>query len=187
LGEARLKRIPENLYLSHVCLMAISVVGLDATSFTSAILDGVNTVIATHGLLGVCALLNSRFGVRGVLVPTGLGIFFPEIAVCYLVCVLSLVGFPGTLGFIEEEVLLGQAVGHNNPLAAVIAIALTLNGFSSFRLFARVFMGQPLLGQDAETKLAPRERLIIYAIVALIVVNGLTPSFVVGHLCQVAH
>lgn len=186
-GESRLKRIPGNLYLSHVCLMAISVVGLDATSFTSAILDGVNTIIATLGLLGVCALLNGRFGVRGVLVPTGLGSFFPEIAVCYLVCVLSLVGFPGTLGFIEEEVLLGQAVGHHNLLAAVIAIALTLNGFSSFRLFARVFMGQPVLGQDGETKLLPRERLIIYAIVAVIIVNGLAPSFIVDSLSHMEH
>lgn len=181
-GESRLKRIPGNLYLSHVCLMAISVVGLDATSFTSAVLDGVNTVVATLGLLGVCALLHSRFGVRGVLVPTGLGSFFPEIAVCYLICVLSLVGFPGTLGFIEEEVLLGQAVGHHNLLAAVIAIALTLNGFSSFRLFARVFMGQPALGHDGETKLLPRERLIIYAILAVIIVNGLAPSYIVASL-----
>ena len=186
-GESRLKRIPGNLYLSHVCLMAISVVGLDATSFTSAILDGVNTVVATLGLLGVCALLNSRFGVRGVLVPTGLGSFFPEIAVCYLVCVLSLVGFPGTLGFIEEEVLLGQAVGHHNLLAAVIAIALTLNGFSSFRLFARVFMGQPVLGNDTETKLLPRERLIIYMIVSVIIVNGLAPSFIVDSLSHMGH
>ena len=181
-GESRLKRIPGNLYLSHVCLMAISVVGLDVTSFTSAVLDGVNTLVATLGLLGLCAMLTSRFGVRGVLVPTGLGSFFPEIAVCYLVCVLSLVSFPGTLGFIEEEVLLGQAVGHQNMLVAVIAIALTLNGFSSFRLFARVFMGQPVLGQDGETKLLVRERLIIYAILAVIIVNGLAPSFIVDSL-----
>lgn len=181
-GESRLKRIPGNLYLNHVCLMAITVVGLDATSYTAAILDGVNTMVATLGLIGVCALLTSRFGVRGVISPTGLGSFFPEIAVCYLICVLSLVSFPGTLGFIEEEVLLGQAVGHQNLLVAAIAIALTLNGFSSFRLFARVFMGQPALGQDTETGLLGRERLIIYSILAVILVNGLAPSYIVDTL-----
>ena len=181
-GESRLKRIPGNLYLNHVCLMAITVVGLDATSYTAAILDGVNTVVATLGLMGLCALLTSRFGVRGVISPTGLGSFFPEIAVCYLICVLSLVSFPGTLGFIEEEVLLGQAVGHQNFLVAVIAIALTLNGFSSFRLFARVFMGQPALGQDTETGLLARERIIIYAILAVIIINGLAPSYLVDTL-----
>jgi NADH-quinone oxidoreductase subunit M len=181
-GESRLKRIPGNLYLNHVCLMAITVVGLDTTSYTAAILDGVNTMVATLGLIGLCAMLTSRFGVRGVISPTGLGSFYPEIAVCYLICVLSLVSFPGTLGFIEEEVLLGQAVGHQNLLVAAIAIALTLNGFSSFRLFARVFMGQPGLGQDTETGLLGRERLIIYSIVAVIVINGLAPSYIVDTL-----
>ena len=62
-GESRLKRIPGNLYLSHVCLMAIGVVGFDATSFTSAILGGVNTGVTTFGLLGGCALMSSFFGV----------------------------------------------------------------------------------------------------------------------------
>lgn len=185
-GEQRLKRIPGYLYLSHVCLMAISAVGLGETGATSSMLDGINTLVATLGLMGVCALLTSRFGVRGVLVPTGLGSFFPEIAVCYLICVLSLVGFPGTLGFIEEEVLLGQGVGHHNFLVAVIAVAFTLNGFSSFRLFARVFLGQPVMGQDTETSLLLRERLIIYLILGLIIFNGLAPSYIVDSLTEIS-
>ena len=185
-GEQRLKRIPGYLYLSHVCLMAISAVGLGETGTTSSMLDGVNTLVATLGLMGVCALLTSRFGVRGVLVPTGLGSFFPEIAVCYLICVLSLVGFPGTLGFIEEEVLLGQGIGHHNFLVAVIAVAFTLNGFSSFRLFARIFLGQPVLGQDTETGLLMRERLIIYLILAAIIFNGLAPSYIVDSLTAIS-
>lgn len=146
------------------------------------ILDGVNTMVATLGLIGVSALLMSRFGVRGVISPTGLGSFFPEIAVCYLTCVLSLVSFPGTLGFIEEEVLLGQAVGHHNLVVAAIAVALTLNGFSSFRVFALVFMGQPALGQDTETGLLGREREITYSIVAVILIKGLAPSYIVDSL-----
>ena len=44
--------------------MAIGVVGFDATSFTSAILGGVNTGVTTFGLLGGCALMSSFFGVR---------------------------------------------------------------------------------------------------------------------------
>lgn len=185
-GEQRLKRIPGYLYLSHVCLMAISAVGLGETGTTSSMLDGINTLVATLGLMGVCALLTSRFGVRGVLVPTGLGSFFPEIAVCYLICVLSLVGFPGTLGFIEEEVLLGQGIGQHNFLVAVIAVAFTLNGFSSFRLFARVFLGQPVLGQDTEAALLLRERTIIYLIVAAIILNGLAPSYIVDIISAIS-
>ena len=142
-------------------------------------LDAVNVLLATLGLLGVCAVLTSRFGARGVKTPTGLGAFFPELAVCYLICVLSLVGFPGTLGFIEEEVMMGEGVGHHNVLVSLFAVTLTLNGFSSFRLFARVFYGQPLFGRGPETALLTRERCVIYCIIFLIVLNGLAPSYVV--------
>ena len=135
-------------------------------------IDAVNVLLATLGLLGVCAVLTSRFGARGVKTPTGLGAFFPELAVCYLICVLSLVGFPGTLGFIEEEVMMGEGVGHHNVLVSLFAVTLTLNGFSSFRLFARVFYGQPLFGRGPETALLTRERCVIYCIIFLIVLNG---------------
>jgi NADH-quinone oxidoreductase subunit M len=185
-GERRLKRIPGYLYISHVCLMAVCVTGLGHLGTTVSLLDGVNVAIAVLGLMGVCSLLTSRFGVRGVLTPTGLGQLFPELAVCYLICVLSLVGFPGTLGFIEEEVMLGQGVEHHRGLVGIIAIALTLNGFSSFRLFARIFYGQPFEGRDAETRLTLRERAVILVVLAALVVNGLAPSLLVDTLTDLA-
>lgn len=181
-GERRLKRIPGYLYLSHISLMSLSAIGFGHMGVTVSLLDGVNVLIAILGLMGVCALLTSRFGVRGVLAPSGLGALFPELAVCYLVCVLSLVGFPGTLGFINEEVMLGQGLEHQGLLVALIAIALTLNGFSSFRLFARIFYGQPFQGRDPETAILTRERIVIFLILALIILNGLAPSFLVRAL-----
>jgi NADH-quinone oxidoreductase subunit M len=185
-GERRLKRIPGYLYISHVCLMAVCVTGLGHLGTTVSLLDGVNVAIAVLGLMGVCSLLTSRFGVRGVLSPTGLGHLFPELAVCYLICVLSLVGFPGTLGFIEEEVMLGQGVEHHHGMVGIIAIALTLNGFSSFRLFARIFYGQPFEGRDVETRLTLRERSVILVVLAALVVNGLAPSLLVDTLTDLA-
>ncbi len=72
-------------------------------------------------------------------------------------------------------------------LVAAIAIALTLNGFSSFRLFARVFMGQPVLGHYSQMKLPIRERLSIYSVIAVIILNGLAPSFIVDSLSHIGH
>lgn len=155
-GERRLKRIPGYLYLSHVSLMALSADDFGPLGITTSLLNGVNVLIAILGLLGVCALLTARFGVRGVMTPSGLGSRFPELAVCYLVCVLSLVGFPGTLGFIQEEIMLGEGLEHHALLIGVIAGALTLNGFSGFRLFARIFYGQPFEGRDIEIGLSLR-------------------------------
>lgn len=185
-SEQRLKRIPGYLYLSHVSLMALSASGFGPTGMTIAMLDGVNVVLAVLGLLGVCSLLTSRFGVRGVLAPSGLGSLFPELAVCYLVCVLSLVGFPGTLGFIEEEVTLRQGLEHHPFLVGIVALALTLNGFSGFRLFACIFYGQPFEGRDPETAISLRERGVIFLILALIVLNGIAPDLLMRTLVDFA-
>ncbi len=185
-AETRLKRIPGYLYLSHISLMALSASGFEEMGMTASMLDGVNVLVAVLGLLGVCALLTSRFGVRGVLAPSGLGALFPELGVCYLVCVLSLVGFPGTLGFIEEEVTIGQGLEHHAFLVGVVAVALTLNGFSGFRLFARIFYGQPVEGRDPETSLSFRERAVIFLILALIVLNGVAPKFLLRALSDFA-
>jgi NADH-quinone oxidoreductase subunit M len=181
-SEQRLKRIPACLYLSHVSLMALGALGLGHLGIAASMLDGINVLIAVLGLMAVCALLTSRFGIRGVWAPTGLGVMFPELAVCYLVCVLSLVGFPGTLGFIEEELLLGHGIDRHKFLVSAIAVALTLNGFTSFRLFARVFYGQPFSSRDPASALLLRERLMMLVIVALIVVNGVAPAFLVRTL-----
>lgn len=181
-GERRLKRIPGYLYLSHVSLMALCADDFGPLGITTSLLNGVNVLIAILGLLGVCALLTARFGVRGVMTPSGLGSRFPELAVCYLVCVLSLVGFPGTLGFIQEEIMLGEGLEHHALLIGVIAVALTLNGFSGFRLFARIFYGQPFEGRDTEIGLSLRERGVLLLILALIIANGIAPSFLVNTL-----
>lgn len=114
--------------------------------------------------------------------PSGLGSRFPDLAVCYLVCVLSLVGFPGTLGFIQEEIMLGEGLEHHAVLIGVIAVALTLNGFSGFRLFARIFYGQPVEGRDTEIGLSLRERAVLLLILVLIVANGIAPSLLINTL-----
>lgn len=186
-GERRLKRIPGYLYLSHISLMALSADDFGPLGITTSLLNGVNVLIAILGLLGVCALLTARFGVRGVLTPSGLGSRFPELAVCYLVCVLSLVGFPGTLGFIQEEIMLGEGLEHHAILIGVIALALTLNGFSGFRLFARIFYGQPFEGRDTEIGLSLRERAVLLLILVLIVANGLAPSMLINTLTSLGH
>ena len=82
--------------------------------------------------------------------------------------------------------MLGQGVEHQKALVVAIAIALTSNGFSSFRLFARVFYGQPFSGHDPETRLRLRERGMIYLILGAIILNGIAPSFLVRTLTSLS-
>lgn len=186
-GEDRLKRIPGHLYLSHISLMALSAIGLGREGVTASMLDSVNVMVASAGLLAVCSLLTTRLGIEGILRPRGLAASFPELGVCYLICALSLVGFPGTIGFTEEEVMLGQGVEQHIVLVVIIALGLTLNGFSAFRLFARLFYGQGSAVNDKGLALLPRERAAIIALLGIIIINGMAPSFLVELYKSFAH
>lgn len=177
-GETKLKRIPGYLYLSHISLMLIGITSLGADGQIASVLDSVNLLISFSGLITVCALLTARFGVKGVLSPQGLVSNFPELGVCYLLCALSLVGFPGTLGFIEEELIIEAGLSQHYVIIGFITVALTLNGFSCFRLFARIFYGYKSDAVDKDMSLSTREKFAICSILIALIVNGLMPNVI---------
>ena len=175
-GESRLKRIPAYLYLSHISLMILGINTLGEGGHTASLLDSANLIISCCGLISVCALLNGRLGVKGILYPTGLGAHFPELGICFLVCALSLVGFPGTIGFIEEEFLLDSGIDSHIIIVFLITLSLTLNGFSCFRLFARIFYGSRPNVIDEEIGLTFREKSVLWALMVFLLVNGFAPK-----------
>jgi NADH:ubiquinone oxidoreductase subunit 5 (subunit L)/multisubunit Na+/H+ antiporter MnhA subunit len=86
------------------------------------------------------------------------------------------------LGHLGIAASMLDGIDRHKFLVSAIAVALTLNGFTSFRLFAKVFYGQPFSSRDPASALLLRERLMMLVIVALIVVNGVAPAFLVRTL-----
>ncbi len=181
-GENRLKRMPAYLYLSHISLMMLSIHGLGENGHLASLVDSMNLMIAITGLVAVSALLSGRFGVTGILYPTGLSGAFPELAVCYLICALSLVGFPGTLGFIEEEVMLESGIEQHLLLIGIVTASLTLNGFTCFRLFAKIFYGPRLENLDQSFSLLFREKVVLWGLILILIINGFAPEMLLKFL-----
>lgn len=175
-GESRLKRIVGYLIMSHVSLMVLALASGEHDGLIGARIDGVNVFLAASGLLMSMSFLTSRFGVRGVTTPSGIAGVYPEIGICVLVCTLSLVGFPGTVGFVSEELFFKGSIEYQIGLLPVLVFSLALNGYSTFRLFARVFFGSASFIVTPELALRPRERFALLALVALLLVNGLAPN-----------
>ena len=175
-GEKRLKRIPAYLYLSHISLTILSLGKLGDVGEIISYLDSSNLIISSCGLIGVTAVLSARLGIKGILYSTGLAASFPELGVCFLICALSLVSFPGTLGFIEEEFILEAGMEHNLIIIMCFAFSITLNGFSCFRLFARIFYGPKSEDVDPELTLNLREKITYWLIVFILITNGLAPN-----------
>jgi NADH-quinone oxidoreductase subunit M len=172
-GELRLKRISAYVYLTHASVTAI-VLSFASGSALPLEMQEANFLLGTSGLWITASLLASRLGVEGVRSANGLNSLFPGVGVCYLAATLSLVGFPGTLGFFSEELLLGE-LSHNIPVLILVLTALGLNGYSCFRLFGRVFGGVNNDVPAGSLDLLLRERFALAGVVLLLIVVGCIP------------
>lgn len=116
--------------------MVLALASGEHDGLIGARVDGVNVLLAAAGLVMSLSILTSRFGLSGVTTPSGLAGAFPEVGVCVLMCTLSLVGFPGTVGFISEELFFKGSIEFRAGILPVVVLSIALNGYSCFRLFA---------------------------------------------------
>lgn len=136
-----------------------------ATTAIAIVLHGVEQRLETTGLDGAF---------QGLAGP------FPRLATFFIVCGVALVGMPGTLGFIADELLLHGALESHPRLGLVMPMAAALNAVHLYRLFSRLFLGSkgPNLPSVPDARLG--ERLALTAALALLIVGGLMPARAVG-------
>jgi NADH:ubiquinone oxidoreductase subunit 4 (subunit M) len=106
--------------------------------------------------------------------------------VFFLVSGLALVGLPGTLGYLAEDLLFHGALESAPVIGLALHMATALNAIHLFRLFSRLFLGR--LG--SEIAVVPdalaRERLPLTCCILFLVVAGLIPGPILRHREPVA-
>ena len=99
----------------------------------------------------------------------------PVLATSFLILGLTCVGFPGTLGFVSQEMLL-HGTTHVYPLLGILAaVTTTLNGITIMRLYLCMFCGKRVPFTISQS-LRRRERVAMLLLVALLVGFGLLPQ-----------
>jgi NADH:ubiquinone oxidoreductase subunit 4 (subunit M) len=182
-GERRMSQIVSALYLFHVPLLILAVKSSGGGDLWNVVFDFANITVAMSGLLVILGMLRDRLGAENLDRASGLGIAYPFLGISFLVCVLSLVGFPGTLGFISSEVMLHHFAESTWPVAICFIITLALNGYSSFRIFGESFYGDPAQSFRKIFQPLRREKLALALILLFLFASGLGPNLFVrqGH------
>jgi formate hydrogenlyase subunit 3/multisubunit Na+/H+ antiporter MnhD subunit len=175
-GERRLSQIVSSLYLFHVPLLILAVKISGKESMPDFVLDFANIIVAISGLLVILGMLRDRLGAENLDRSSGLGISYPFFGISFLVCVLSLVGFPGTLGFISSEVMLHHFAESTWPVAICFIITLALNGYSSFRIFGESFYGDPAKSYRKVFQPLGREKMAIVMVLVFLLASGVSPQ-----------
>jgi NADH-quinone oxidoreductase subunit M len=161
------------LFLSQSALV---MAGLDCTSsqaLTGALVLWLSSSISFAGI-GRCVLvLEARRGELDLDRHHGAHERKPLLAGAFLLLGLSCSGFPGTLGFVGEELLLGGAVSAFPWLGFLVVASSALTGIAVLRMYFALFTGR---SRQAPLALKPSESFGFVAIVAVLILTGLAPA-----------
>ncbi|MFN0169821.1 MAG: proton-conducting transporter membrane subunit [Bryobacteraceae bacterium] len=146
-----------------------------------ALMQWIVLAVSSTVLIAVYRSLEVRidrpFGGSGFM---GLASSMPRLAVFFAVAGLTMVGLPGTLGFAGEDLLLHGVLAGYSWWGAALPLAIALNAYHVFRLFARLFLGKDEVTRYTAADALPRERWALSACLAFLVWGGLVPKQVVS-------
>jgi NADH-quinone oxidoreductase subunit M len=168
---------------------ALVMAGLDCTS-ASALAGGLlvwlSAGLAFAGLARAILVLEARRGRLDLTVYHGGYERMPVLAISFLAMGLACTGFPGTFGFIGQELLVNGAVDAFPVMGFAIVIASALTGLAVLRMYFSLFCGRAdtPTHSDLRLGLTPREAWTFVALVLVLVGFGLLPRALVDSRFQ---
>lgn len=163
------------IFLSHSALVLVGLETLTPIGLTGALCGWLSVGPALTGFGLTLRALEARH--RRLLLTTYHGLYdhTPALAICFLLTGLASIGFPGTLGFLANELLVNGAVTAFPGIGLVVVFAAALNGIAMVRVYFLLFAGTRHVS-TVPLRIARRERLAVLTLAALIVGGGLFPQ-----------
>lgn len=177
LVQSSARRACGYLFMSQSALV---MAGLDCTS-VSALAGGLLVWLAAGlafaGLARCVLVLEARRGRLDLTTYHGGYDRMPVLAVSFLAMGLACTGFPGTLGFVGQELLVDGAVDAFPVMGFAVVIASALTGLAVLRMYFSLFCGRSdaLAHSGLRLGLTRREAWTFVALVIALVGFGLAP------------
>jgi NADH-quinone oxidoreductase subunit M len=154
--------------------------GLDCTSVTAlagGLLVWLSAGLGFAGLARCVLVLEARRGRLDLTTYHGGFERMPVLAISFLAMGLACTGFPGTLGFVGQELLVDGAVDVFPFMGFAVVIASALAGLAVVRMYFSLFCGRSevLAHPSLRLGLRPREAWTFVALVTALVGLGLAP------------
>ena len=186
LGNNSLRGVFASLMMGQTSLVFA---GLQCTSqggLSGGLAVWISGGLSLAGLGGCIWAMEARRGRIGLDRFHGGYLSAPVLAGSYLFLGLTCVGFPGTLGFISQEMLLDGTM-HVHPHVGVLsALTACLNGITVMNSFFRVFCGS---AQDygPTQSIRARERMALLLLLTVLLGGGLLPQAFLASRSRISH
>jgi NADH-quinone oxidoreductase subunit M len=160
---------------------ALVLAGLDCDTpqaLAGSLVLWLSSALAFTGLARTVLVLEARRGRLDLTTYHGGYEQMPQLAVSFLILGLACAGFPGTLGFIGQEMLVEGAVHEFPTLGFFVVAATALTGVAVLRMYFSLFCGTRTF--LLRNKLLRREILAFGALTAILIVGGLLPRPIIA-------
>jgi NADH-quinone oxidoreductase subunit M len=159
---------------------ALVMAGLDCTSVNAlagGLLVWLSAGLAFAGLARCVLVLEARRGRLDLTTYHGGYERMPVLAISFLAMGLACTGFPGTLGFVGQELLVDGAVEAFPVMGFAIVMASALTGLAVLRMYFSLFCGRSvaLAHSGLPFRLRRREAWTFVALVVILVAFGVAP------------
>lgn len=159
---------------------ALVMAGLDCTSeeaLAGGLLIWLSAGLAFAGLARCVQVLEARRGRLDLNAYHGGYARMPLLAISFLAMGLACTGFPGTLGFVAQELLVDGAVDAFPVMGFAVVLASALTGLAVLRMYFSLFCGRADALAHAGPRLAltRREAWTFVALVITLIGFGLVP------------
>jgi NADH-quinone oxidoreductase subunit M len=177
LVQASARRACGYLFMSQSALV---MAGLDCSSVSAlagGLLVWLSAGLAFAGLARCVLVLEARRGRLDLTTHHGGYERMPLLAISFLFMGLACTGFPGTLGFVGQELLVNGAVEAFPVMGFAVVIASALTGLAVLRMYFSLFCGRADAPSHSGARLGlrGREAWTFVALVIVLVAFGVVP------------
>jgi NADH-quinone oxidoreductase subunit M len=177
LSQQDLKRAIGYVTTSNLALVVVGLGASSAEGLHGSMLQMLSLGLVSLGQLLTVSWIEARTGTTDLRRLGGLAQQFPRIAWVFLLLGLASVGAPGSVAWVAEDLILHALLVHHPFVAAALLTITVLNGITVLRLFFRAFFGPPSAPASKYlVDLRPREWLVAYSVLAVIVTLGIAPQ-----------
>lgn len=175
-----------HLAMSQSAMVLAGIAATEPMELVGALAVWVSSGLALTGIGLVVWALESRAGRISIDTLQGRFADAPALAVFFLLFGLASLGFPGTLSFVADDLIISGALGAQTHAGVLVILTTVFAGIAVIRGWFRIF-GGPVTIDAPRHAILPRERFVFAAVLAIIVGLGLWPGPFVRSLDVVAH
>lgn len=182
IGQNDLKYINAYSSVSHCGLVLFSLLMLNETALTGAVLQMVSHGLMTALFFALIGMIYSRTHTRLVPEMGGLLKVMPFLSVCYMIAGLASLGLPGLSGFAAELTIFFGAWQHNDLFHRVLTVvavsSIVITAVYILRVVGQLLMGSlPQAATDLHEPAKWHEIMAVTLLVAGMFIIGLAPGW----------